>query len=367
MTRNFGLTFGRTPQSFTDLVGVRLYSLVFLVLIISACRQTSFSSGSQTEARTVEISGTVTEDEPVEFTPAGEPVAIVGVNLTGQPELKVLAYASDHISDELLGSATVTENSFSFSIQVPAGKYIKLVVSRSEVPKYAALLPVIFDDSLNVIKARVDRATTLATKIFEVITRNARSGSEVAKKAVSENNLAVHNLLKMGSSIDRHLLEQKRRELVLDNVYLNLIAGMAARESNRLLEIAADSSGQPNRKVQEQLSQSAYETLFGDLSKIAPPSVLAHRVDDGYNSFDVTHTALIEAWRVSPSPMYPVVSAFQIESIMYRSAATIEAAVAASSNVSSQFSEKFPSCAPGSPSQETNCIDLNFKVPTVSR
>ena len=348
------------------------WSFVTFMLIVNACSQSkqspfsgTSSSGDENETRTVEISGIIEDDQPIEFTAVDEPVSIVGVNLTGIPDIKIQAYASDQMGDELLVSSEVSTKSFKLKFKAPPEKYIKILIQRQDGAKLGTVLPAPFDSDISAVTT-VNRTSTIATKLFDITTKKARSGDQEALQALSDNALAVHHMIQIAFSVNRSLREQTRTQTIMDNNYLNIIALTNARESNRLVK-SASVSGLTSKYVQKELSKAAYRTLFSNLSESISPGVLAHRVYDGYHSFDVAHAALIEAWKVSPTAMYPVVSAFQIESSLFRSASTLKDAMAAEETVSVQYATKFPFCAPQSESPETTCIDLAYQPPSPAK
>jgi hypothetical protein len=331
---------------------------------LSSCSKVSSVSrggASGASSHEVEVSGTISDEEPVEFVQASEAVQIGGVNLTAAVSYDVTAYLLDAAGvKSLIFSGSFSEPRFTFRSIVPRRYIVLDIIRRPDGGKLGAVLPPpVGSINANVL---VDGTTTIAAKMTEVIASKASSGDQEAVTALTSGSVSVADLLMVAQSVRTTIKEQKEqnRGSAID---ISTLARNLVQKSNALMA-TLNAEGQTTVAVTKKLSEASYQSIFGADAGTASPGVLAYRTrpDLGASASSQANVAY-EAIKASTSDsMKPVDEAFRAEATAYRTAASVAAAVASQTQVTNTFKTVFESCS----ETPSGCAVTTFSPPVVS-
>ncbi len=331
---------------------------------LSSCSKVSSTSrgvASGGSSNDVEVSGTISDEEPVEFVQVSEAVQIGGVNLTAAVSYDVSAYSLDAAGVKtLIFSGSFAEPRFHFKSNVPRRYIVLEIVRRPDGGKLGAVLP----PPVGSIKANVlvDGTTTIAAKMTEVIASKASSGDQEAVTALTSGSVSVADLLMVAQSVRTTVKEQKEQNkgTAID---ISTLARNLVQKSNALMT-TLNTEGQTTVAVTQKLSEASYQAIFGSDAGAVSPGILAYRVrpDLGASASSQTNVAY-EAIKASASDsIKPVDEAFRVEATAYRAASSVAAAVASQTQVASTFKTVFESCS----ETPSGCAVTAYSPPVVS-
>jgi hypothetical protein len=312
-------------------------------------------SGAKTE---IEISGSISVEEPVDFVQTVNSVSIGGVNLTNPTSYEVTAYSIEPRGfRKLIFTGSFAEPKFSFKSTV-ARQYLLIEITRlPDGGQFGAVLPP--PASGKKASMVVDGATTIAAKMATLIASKAESGDQAAQQALTSGSVSVADLLMVAQSVRTTVNEQKEQNKGSAIDLSSLAANLISKSNERMAKLTAD--GQSSAAVAEKLSEASYQTIFGDDAKVASAGVLAYRVNPDLGGSEAAKTTVAyEAIKASGSDsMKPVDEAFRVEATAYRTATSVVEAVAAKTAVVSGFKEAFDLCM----SSPSNCAQTSYTPP----
>lgn len=333
------------------------------VHLLSSCSgkrssKSSSSGGASSGTSEIEVSGSISDEEPLDFVQSSQSVAISGVNLTSATSYLVTAYSLEHGGlKKLIFEGSFAEPKFSFKSSV-ARQYIVIAITRlPDGGQFGAVLPP--PTSNKKAALIVDGATTIAAKMASLIASKAASGDQGAREVLSIGSVSVADLLMVSQSVRTTVMEQKVQGKGSAIDLSSLTANLISKSNERIAKLNAE--GQSSKAVAEKLSESSYQTIFGDDAKVAPAGVLAYRVNPDLGSSEAAKTTVAyEAIKASVSDSTKVVDeAFRAEATAYRTATSTAAAVAAKTTVTSAFKEAFTSCM----SSPSSCAQASYTPP----
>lgn len=300
--------------------------------------------GSESEATNeVEVSGSITDEEPIEFVKASDSVSISGVNLIAAVSYDVTAYSVDAAGVKtVIFSGSFAEPKFQFKSNVPKRYILLEIIRQPDGGKYGAVLPP--PTSGKKASMVVDGTTTIAAKLAEAVTEKAASGDFNSRKALADGNISVADLLMVSQSVRRTVVEQKEQNKG-SSIDLSVLATNLVIKSNDFVS-RLYAEGQTPADVSQKISEATYQTVFGEYATIAAPGILAYRTRPDLGTSEASQiNVAYEAIKLSPSEsMITVDQAFRVEATTYRTASSVTAAVAAQSQVTSTFKTVFESC-----------------------
>jgi hypothetical protein len=309
----------------------------------------------------VEVSGTISDDEPLDFVQSSQSVSISGVNLTSSFSYIVSAYSLEPRGlKKLIFTGSFAEPKFSFKSSV-ARQYIVIEITRMpDGGQFGGVLPPPMRSSH--AKTRINRTSTIAAKMASIIAERAVTGDEAAKSALSTNSISVTDLLTAAQSVSRTISEQKSKGSGSAIDLSTLAIKIATKSNERLSALAAE--GQNAESVAAKISNKAYESVFGSNAETVSPGVLAHRtnLDLGTSTAAIQDVAYAAIKDLGSDSGKFVDEAFRVESTNYRQASSESAAVAAESAVTSEFSAKFDSCK----DNISACASVSYTPPQAS-
>lgn len=321
--------------------------LLLAMLTFSCSKKSSTSSsitgGTSGAGAEIEVSGSIADEEPLDFVQSSASVNIGGVNLTNALSYVVTAYSLGPSGfKSLIFTDTFTGSKFSFKSNV-SRQYIVIEITRlPDGGQFGAVLPPPASSKKAAIL--VDGTTTIAAKMASIISSKASEGDQLAQSVLSSGSVSVADLLMVAQSVRRTVLQQKDEgkgsvvdiSVLTDNVVAKSIEMMA--------ELNAD--GHSSVAVSEKLADAAYRTVFGEDAMRASAGILAYRVNPDLGTSDAAKiNVAFEAIRASASEsMRPVDEAFRVEATMYRTAPDVAAAVASQSQVAITFKKVFNAC-----------------------
>ncbi|MEI6834367.1 MAG: LamG-like jellyroll fold domain-containing protein [bacterium] len=344
-------------------LGATIYFSILLAVYSASCSKSSSKSspsggGGSTTTSEIEVSGSISDEAPVEFVQSYDSVNISGVNLTSAVSYVVTAYSLEpRGSKKLIFSGSFAERNFSFKSNVDR-QYIVIEIKRlPDGGQFGAVLPP--PSGSKKASVLVDGTTTIAAKMASVIASKAASGDQEAQNALTIGSVSVADILMVAQSVRRTVAEQKEQNKG-SSIDLSALASHLVLKSNELVaKLKAD--GQAISQISEKLSEASYKTVFGEDAKVASPGILAYRVNPDLGSNTAaTSSVAYEAIKASASEsMKPVDEAFRVEATAYRTAATVASAVAAETQVASAFKTAFNSCV----SLPSSCAQTSYTPP----
>jgi uncharacterized membrane protein len=183
------------------------------VHLLSSCSgkrssKSSGSGGANSGASEIEVSGSISDEEPLDFVQSSESVSISGVNLTSATSYLVTAYSVEPRGfKKLIFTGSFAEPKFSFKSSV-ARQYIVIEITRlPDGGQFGAVLPPPAGNKKASLV--VDGTTTIAAKMALLIASKAASGDQGAQQALSSGNVSVADLLMVSQSVRTTVLEQK--------------------------------------------------------------------------------------------------------------------------------------------------------------
>jgi hypothetical protein len=345
---------------------------VFLVVLGSSlqisCQKSSSSSagavgggpdgGTTTTEEEVdlEVSGVI---DPADFVQAQDSVEIGGVNLTTTATYAISVFYLSAIGKKVfVHQRTSDSERFSFKIKVPK-RYMNIVVTRlSDGYRLGALLPPALRNKL--AKLRLNRTSSIAAKIADIIADKAVAGNEAALKALSTKSISVADTLVIAQSVARVITEQAAQNKG-SIVNLARLAEKLIEKSNDKIKAIQD-EGQSPTVVAEKISETTYATVFsGDAENISP-GVLAYRTnhDLGTSTVAKRDVAYESIGSLSDENTKYIDAAFRVEAEAYRNAISLSDAVAAESTITTSYSAKFSDCYAG----DSSCAPAGYTPPT---
>ena len=348
----------RTLQRRTYLRSVVLLFIAAVAAGSAACRKSGNSTPASTD-KTVEVSGTVDDEEPVEFTQADESVQIGGVNLISSPSFKVTAFSlSDTGSKRQVFTGVFPTSSFSFSATAARDKYLILDVVRSDGGIFAAVLPPPYDTDKSILK--VDNTQTIAAKQFDVLATLAVAGDQGARIALS-GYISVADALVTAQCVVRTVNQQKLENVPALAIDLKVLAVNLWKKSNENFEALAK-AGLTISEAKNEISRATNAAVFGKYADSVSPAILAYRT--GYNfgsggaaAMDVAYEAIKAA---ADSSFNTVNAAFRTEATAYRGASSVEEAKASEPQVVAAYASIYRTCTVTDPA---NCISTPYTPP----
>lgn len=334
-----------------DINRVILAGIVLLASLNAACnkagrtaQQVRSDTVSSTDLEQIDVSGSVeSSDAPIDFVQSLDPVSISGVNLAESPTYKISVFYFDSRGLKfLVHEGKSTGNSFTFRSRIPK-RYVSIEAIRlSDGAKFAAILPPPFGSKI--AKIKLDRTTTIANKILDIIGSKAVDGHTASQSALVSGSVSVADVLTTAQSLRRTIDEQKvtNRNHAID---LTVIAiNLVIKSNERLLALKAE--GQSTAIIAVKLSEKAYEIIFSDAAENYSPGLLAYRVNHDLGSSAVAKMDVAyEVLKVADSlGMKQANEAFRIEASAYRSVATISEAKSAETQVNESFKSRFMGC-----------------------
>ena len=306
----------------------------------------------------IELSGSISDEAPVDFVQSSSSVSVGQVNLTDATSYVVKAYSLDPSgSKKEIFTGSFAEPKFSFKSTV-ARQYMLIEITRlPDGGQYGAVLPP--PTSNKQASLVVDGATTIASKMAALIASKAESGDQGAQQALTSGSVSVADLLMVAQSVRTTVIEQKAQNKGSAIDLSSLAANLISKSNELVAKLSAE--GQSSTVVAERLSEASYKTIFGDDAKAAPAGVLAYRVNPDLGSSEAANTTVAyEAIKASVSDSTKAVDeAFRAEATAYRAAPSVAAAVAAKTAVTSDFKAVFRSCM----TSPSNCSQTSYTPP----
>ena len=308
----------------------------------------------------IEVSGTIKDEVATEFVESSDSVDISGVNLLASTSHVVTAFSLDAGGNKRqIFSQKFASRFFYFKAKVQSKQYLQLqVVRQSDGGEFGALLPPPTADKAAVMS--VDRTTTIASKIFDIISDRAKSGKQESVEAIQSRSVSVADVLMVAQSVRRAVDQQAAENSSSGSINLSVLADNIVEKSNAKLEALA-AEGQSKDQVADKISDKTYDSVYGALAETAPAGVLAYRTNNELgNSSAATKDVAYEAIKAARSPAFNVVNAaFRVEADAYRSASSIEAATAAESQVAASYQTIYQQCVTGS----SSCVSSSYTQP----
>lgn len=334
-----------------DMRRLLLVGVVLLAAITVACnkagrtaQQVRSDAVSVSDLEQVDVSGSVESSEaPIDFVQSLDPVSISGTNLADSPTYKISVFYFDSRGQKfLVHEGASTGNSFTFKSRIPK-RYVSIEAIRlSDGAKFAAILPPPFGSKI--AKVKLDRTTTIANKILDIIGSKAVDGHTASQSALVSGSVSVADVLMTAQSVRRTIDEQKTRNNN-QSIDLTVIAiNLVVKSNERLVALKAE--GQSTAIIAVKLSEKAYEIIFSDAAESYSPGLLAYRVnhDLGLSTMAKMEVAY-EVLKVTDSMgMKQANEAFRIEASAYRTVATLPEAKLSESQINESFKSRFTVC-----------------------
>ena len=308
-------------------------SMVSILLMVApACsgKKTASSSQKSGPSGDVQVTGTVSDNDPTEFTQADESVQIGGVNLTSSGLYEIKVYKVTRAGYVLALSKTSTTSSFDFTLA--AATLLRISVTKPDGKVIEALMP--SPNGSAKAYVRVTSVTDIATKMLSIAVDKAKKGDVNMANAISNNVLPVVNLLRTAASILMVVSEQKRLNQPASAMDLSKITADLVTESMKAMSTDPRSTAE----VAMSMSKATYDGVFDSTSASAPsgsPEILAFRSSSGLLS-DSAYSALSSV---------PVVErAYQVYYNNYTAAASVEVAAQNQSSAEAQFQVAYSQC-----------------------
>ncbi len=348
---------------------IRLLTTFMTVMLgghlVSSCGNVSPTSsgvgvGSSGPTSAIELSGSISDEAPVDFVQSSNSLSVGQVNLTDATSYVVKAFSIEpRGSKKEIFTGSFAEPKFSFKSTV-ARQYMLIEITRlPDGGQFGAVLPP--PTSSKQASLVVDGATTIAAKMASLIASKAESGDQGAQQALTSGSVSVADLLMVAQSVRTTAIEQKEQKKG-SPIDLSSLADNLISKSNELIR-KLTTEGQSSAVVAEKLSEASYKTIYGDDAKVASAGILAYRVNPDLGSSDAAKTTIAyEAIKASVSDSTkPLDEAFRAESMAYRTAPSAAAAVAAKTTVASDFKKVFSSCM----SSPSSCAQTSYTPPQI--
>ncbi|MEI6832806.1 MAG: fibronectin type III domain-containing protein, partial [bacterium] len=332
---------------------VILFSVMLGTSLQLSCQKSASSSagagggvGGTTTAEEeveLEVSGTI---DPTDFVQAQDSVEIGGVNLTTAGKYAISAFYLSPLGKKVpVYQGTSDRERFSFKSKVPK-RYLTIDVTRlSDGYRLGAFLPPALRNKL--AKLRLNRASSIAAKMANIVADKAVAGDEAALKALATNSISVADTLVLAQSVARVITEQETQNKG-SSIDLAALAAKLVEKSNEKIA-ALQGEGQSVAVVAEKISEKTYETVFSGDAEATSPGVLAYRTNHDLGTStvakrDVAYEAIKD---LSGDSTKYVDAAFRVEAEAYRNASSLSDAVAAESGAAGAYSTKFSACYAG--------------------
>jgi len=343
-----------------------IFELILVALFLLSCRAGGGAAGQSASGdNEVEISGSIDGEEPIDFVTAGDSVAITGVNLAASVSFLVSGYAIEPTGTKsLLFRGTFAEPKFNFRSKLPS-QYINLeVIRQPDGGKFGAILP---PPPLKSFRATVavDGTTTIAAKLLDVIAGKATSGDSGARTALTNGSLAVSDFLMVAHSLRLTVSEQKSygagATIDLTNLATNLVTKSNALMESTIGDWPPSVAAQVRSSFAAKISHAAYDGIFGQDATAASPGILAFRVnlDLGIKQESKKNVAYDAITESNSESMKAVDEAFRVQSTAYRSAPSLESAVASQGQVINTYKVVFDQCV----TSPLSCAGTTFSPP----
>jgi hypothetical protein len=344
---------------------VILFSVMLGTSLQLSCQKSASSSagagggvGGTTTAEEeveLEVSGTI---DPTDFVQAQDSVEIGGVNLTTAGKYAISAFYLSTLGKKVpvYQGASDTER-FSFKSKVPK-RYLTIDVTRqSDGYRLGAFLPPALRSKL--AKLRLNRASSIAAKMANIVADKAVAGDEAALKALATNSISVADTLVLAQSVARVITEQETQNKGSSVDLAALTAKLIEKSNDKI--VALQGEGQSAGVVAEKISEKTYETVFSGDAEATSPGVLAYRTNHDLGTStvakrDVAYEAIKD---LSGDSTKYVDAAFRVEANAFRSASGLSDAVAAENSVATTYSTKFSECYAGN----SNCAPAGYTPP----
>jgi hypothetical protein len=330
--------------------GSDLVLVIALLTAMVGCKRGQGLSASSND-KTVEVSGTIKEDDPTEFTQADESVQIGGVNLARASGYLVQVYVIQGNSghERLIYSEEFATNKFQFNVRIGANSYSRLkITSVSGDKQFGVALPPPLRDRTgdDAVRLIADGPSTIAAKLLEIVAKEARSGDPASLSALNQMKISIADLVVSAKSVHSAVVQMKDRPDIpvsaIDLVALakNLVTASATKIA------ALESDGISQQVTSTAVIDATYETMYGDKAESILPAVLAHWTSPDLGSvesaaIDVAYEALMAA---ASESFDPVKVAFQTEADALRTADSVESAVIAEDLLSSVYAQAYEDC-----------------------
>jgi hypothetical protein len=370
MEREIVLTLSVFPRIKLTQMSSRLTSIWALVLLMTSiqfgCRKnaTGPSASAGASSKSVEVTGTVKEDDPTDFTQADESVQIGGVNLATTLTYTINAYALEKNGTQtLVGSATASTNQFSLKVNAPKGSYLVLKLSRSDGKLFATVLPAIFKDLT--AKTIIDGTSSIAAKMMEIASAKAVAGDADSTKAFAVSAFRIADLMQVASSVYLTVQKQKEENIKANSINLTSLTRQMTQESNKALSTLVAQGKSPSVVV-EQVAQAESSSMFSTYAESIPISVLAYRVNHGIETstpYEIGNNVLKKAAETDTS-FAPTYAAYQIQSTLYRQAESPSIAAQQQSTIESRYDTVYADCVSSAALAGTACYSSNYTPPT---
>jgi hypothetical protein len=337
--------------------------MLSLALLLSICFSACKKAGAPTAAsngKDIEVSGTVKEEDPTEFTQADESVQIGGVNVVASDGYSVTAFAlSENGSERLIFRGVFATRDFSFKTNVPK-KYLRLKIVRlRDNGLFGAVLPP--PTSSTVAKLLIDRTTSIAAKMSEIILEKARAGDQTAVSALASQAISIADVLMVAQSVRRAVDQQLVENVAVGFIDLSLLAVNLVQKSKEKFDALA-AEGVLAADAAKKISQSTYNTVFGERGASTPAGVSAYRANPelGASAAAVKEVAYEAIKAAAVESINTVNAAFRTEADAYRTVSTIDDAVAAQQQVQTTYAQVYRRCTVEAPN---NCISSTYTPP----
>lgn len=337
------------------------------VFAFSSCSKNlkSRDKDATSAGQEVDIEGSISDDPPTEFVEAMESVGIAGVNLSTSLSYLVSGYTLEPNGfKKLQFQGTFAEPKFSFKSRVPSQYILLEVVSQPGGGKFGAVLPPAMGSSKAFLA--VDPTTSIAAKMVDIIASKALAGDTQAQTALTLGSVAVSDLLMVAQSVRMTVAEQKS-SAVRSVVDLTSLTQNLVKTSNTLMDAAAANwppsvAGQIKTIIANKISSASYEGVFGQYAKTASAGILAFRVNpnldlDATVNTNVAHAAIRESVAEN---MKIIDEAYRVQATAYRSASSLEGAVASETQVVNTFKVRFDTCI----SAPNSCAASSYVTPS---
>jgi hypothetical protein len=332
---------------------------LFMFICFSACKKAGAPTAAS-NGKDIEVSGTVKEEDPTEFTQADESVQIGGVNVVASDGYSVTAFAlSENGSERLIFSGVFATRDFSFKTSVPK-KYLRLKIVRlRDNGLFGAVLPP--PTSSTVAKLLIDRTTSIAAKMSEIILEKARAGDQTAVSALASQAISIADVLMVAQSVRRAVDQQLVENVAVGSIDLSLLAVNLVQKSKEKFDALA-AEGVVAADAAKKISQSTYNTVFGERGASTPAGVSAYRANPelGASAAAVKEVAYEAIKAAAVETINTVNAAFRTEADAYRTVSTIDDAVAAQQQVQTTYAQVYRRCTVEAPN---NCISSTYTPP----
>ena len=222
----------------------------------------------------VTVSGTTTDSSPTDFKQAGESVQVGGVNLMDSSSETVEVWRVDPTGVRTLVTA-VPVVSKSFKVTISGDAYYQFVSTTSHLS--SVLGPWYTGSGTSAANLTLDRSTTVASKMLEIIADSSKKGDKVAASVLANRILSSSDLVSLGASVAM-VASTSRSSTDLSAMVQSLVTQTVekVKQTNIALPDYAKS-----------LSISQQLVLFSSSLKDVKPAVAAMRTATPNDNFDI--------------------------------------------------------------------------------